>query len=96
LFIDDPDVKDLILGSTDEQGLRIANSAQFVRWAARLGERLNPTASLTLPGGESGVQGAEARLAELKGMMGTEAWYKDPKLGSEYEDLITRLSAVRK
>lgn len=95
LFVDHPEVKDLLFGAVNEEGLKVGNNAQLVRWAVDIAKKLNPTATLVFPEGEGGIKGAEARLAELKGMMGTEQWYRNPALGKEYEDLITRLDKAK-
>lgn len=95
LFVDHPEVKDMLFEATDDQGLLLGNNAQLVRWAVDMAKKLNPTATLVFPGGEGGIQGAEARLKELRGMMGTPEWYNDPELGKEYEDLLTKLDAAK-
>lgn len=95
LFVDNPEIKDLLFGSRDSEGLRIGNNAKLVRWAVDIAKRLNPTATLVFPEGQGGIKGAENRLAELKGMMGTENWYRNPALGKEYEDLLTRLDKAK-
>lgn len=95
LFVEHPEVKDLLFGAVNEEGLKVGNNAQIVRWAVDIAKKLNPTATLVFPEGEGGIKGAEARLAELKGMMGTEQWYRNPALGKEYEDLITRLDKAK-
>lgn len=95
LFVDNPEIKDLLFESMDSEGLRIGNNAKLVRWAVDIAKRLNPTATLVFPEGQGGIKGAENRLAELKSMMGTENWYRNPELGKEYEDLLTRLNKAK-
>jgi hypothetical protein len=95
LFTDHPEIKDVLFEATDSEGLQIGNNASLVRWAVDVAKKLNPTATLVFPGGEGGMKGAESRLAELKAQMGTEQWYKNPALGKEYEDLLTRLDAAK-
>lgn len=89
LFTDHPDIKDLLFGAVDSEGLKIGNNAQMVRWAVDIAKKLNPTATFTSQLGEGGIKGVESRIAEIEGMMGTEAYYKNPALGQEYEKLIT-------
>ena len=91
LFVDHPEIKDLLFESTDGDGMRIGNNAQLVRWAVDIAKRLNPTATLVFPDGESGIKGAEARIAEIERMMGTPEYYKNPALGKEYDDLVSKL-----
>jgi hypothetical protein len=98
LFVDHPDIKDILLEARGEDGLPIGNNAAIVRWAVDQAKKANPLATFTLPGGENGIKALDSRLGELKDMMTNDRqkWFKSPELQSEYDDLITKRDKVKR
>lgn len=98
LFVDHPEVESKIMRALGEDGFVIGNNRDILGWAVDIAKKLNPLATMTLPGNESGVKNLEARLAELKAIMrdDREGWYRDPALRKEYEELIEKRDALDK
>jgi hypothetical protein len=98
LFIDAPEIKDILLTARGPDGLPIGNVDSVIRWAVGLSKKVNPMASFTLPGGENGFKALESRLGELKNIMTTdrERWFKSPDLQSEYDELVAKRDAVKR
>lgn len=96
LFVDNPELHDIIMKSVDKDGLPIGNNAQVVRWASDLGKRLNPTATMTLPGGDSGVQALGTRITEIEHIINTdrEAYNKNSAMQDEYLVLLEKKEAL--
>lgn len=92
LFVDNPEIKDILMGARGADGLPIGNNDQVVRWAVNLAKQINPAATFTLPGGEGGVKGLENRIKEIETMMrkDPDSYYKDQSIQKEYEDLLDK------
>ncbi|MEJ2419937.1 MAG: hypothetical protein P8Y45_24070 [Exilibacterium sp.] len=86
-----------LFDAIDDQGMRLGDNEHIVKWAVDVIKKLNPAATFTLPGGESGIQAGENRLKELKTVMTTDyrRWMQSPDLQKEYDDLVSRMSAVK-
>jgi hypothetical protein len=81
-------VKDAFLNARDANGVPLASNPKLLSWM--LGQALaeNPAATV-VPGG-SGVAGAsiDGRIAEIEKVVGTKAYWKDPKMQDEYRQLL--------
>lgn len=92
LFQDAPEgLIDRILAGRTADGKVIGDDPAVVRWFSSLALEMNPAATLTPQGQESG-QSIEGRLAEIKAIMaGPDAqtkYWKDPAIQAEYTRLL--------
>jgi len=92
LYVNHPEIKDVLMGAIGSDGLPIGNNDQVVRWAIDLAKQLNPAATVILPGGESGQKGLESRINEIEQTMKTDrdAYDRDQSMQDEYEDLLDK------
>lgn len=80
LFAEAPEgVFDDIMGARDQNGLKIANKPNTIRFLVGMAKQLNPTASL-LPSGATDAASIEAEIEKLTGWMTS----KDPKERDKY------------
>jgi len=93
LFVDNPDLHDKIMKSIGSDGFPIGDDIEIVKWASELAMRLNPTATIVLPGGESG-ESIESRITEIEGWMHSsdtttrEKYFRSDAVQQEYERLL--------
>lgn len=81
--LDNQGMTDLLLGARDASGRLLLANPEFVRTLVAEARDKNPIASVMPSGGGNAIEGAQAELAKLRGMMGDHqsAYWKGPDSG---------------
>lgn len=93
LFVNAPEgVKEDIMGAIGEDGLKLGNKPNTIKWLVGLAKELNPQATLIAPG-EDATASIDSQIAEIQGWMNSkdpvekDKYWKDPKVQQRLLDL---------
>lgn len=98
LFVDNPELHDIIMRAVDSDGLPIGNRPDVIKWAASVGKQLNPTATF-IPN-EGDVSSIQGRISEIESWMHSsdiatrEKYFKNESVQKEYEDLLAKQEVI--
>lgn len=93
-------VKEMLLEARTEEGVRIINSPDTLRWLTQLAREVNPVATVVPGAGANAGQAISDELATLTKMMGDQKsdYWKGPnaeKLQARYRDLVNAQSKMK-
>ena len=91
-----PEIKEEFLGARMSDNRMLSNDPAIRRWMTNLARRILPSPTLVPSNAGDMGKTIDARLAEIKGKMGTPEYTKDEAMQAEYRDLLEAKDKQRK
>lgn len=80
-------VAERFLAGRTADGKKIGDDPGIIKWLAAIAKEFNPAAAYIPVGTAAPGKAIGDRLSEIKGMMGTEAYWKNPAIQEEFRQL---------